>query len=371
MTRSKRNAPRSTPRSDRNRLDKTRPKNPNAVAAKRNSTGIRFAILLALASAGGMAAHFGLQKSEQEPSPSVPSTSSANPAPLPESSVVEQIARMSLLTPEVEAATDAMLMRLDAGWSKFEQQLGQKIETVEDQNKQEGLLIPFKVMESNRSNPEKNGSRLHRQQSEKGAEVARFSMNHFYFAVSDLPEGVAASWSPLHRMMALSRDFDPSNILHLIVLYHELIHVAQDNQVRQSINSPQAFESYRNFHTFKPGERPRMIINPEATAYGRELDATDLYLNGLLSQRYGVKNQPMTVGELATALGISSDDQENLQTVSMILNLAANYFPYGGIQNNALPPHFVKRIGQILIELGCDPYVYLSNGQIGPYRPSN
>jgi len=266
-----------------------------------------------------------------------------------------------------EAQTDALIAKIEKGFQDFGAMMYPRIETdVQDYSLRTELLAPFEVFELNKDNPGKNAPRHNREMTRNGATTATIA-NPYYFgykAAPDLPSNVAAGFQPTFRVMELSPDLDPDNLLDMLIVYHELRHSSQDAMTRQSIVSRNGYENYLNFYTAGPGEKQRVKLIEESSAYACELEVLNILLNGRL-KAFAMSNESPNVDTVLTILNARENQRE---TVEALLNLAKYYYPEG-TSNGILPHRFIDRIALILTEvLGQEPYIKTNRGGYRRYN---
>lgn len=366
---SPRHVPKKAPKSPR--VSPVEPTSaPSAVPVTQRRGGIsgKVALVLGLFAAAGAGTAVVLSQGSKTSAPTQSAATSSGLEPLRGPSMSEQLDSNSRHAERYESPTDAMIAKLEPAWLQLEHAWRPKVEAHPDPKRREELALPFLILRSNVDNPEKNGIRTQRLGREAGRERQNTEPNFFYYEVSDLAPGVAAAWAGSTRTMTLSTKFDPSNIVHMTVLYHEMVHVGQDNAIRSGIQTAEQRDKYLAFNTTPKGGRSKTVINLEATAYANEIDLLDIISNKLLS-RLILNGQPVPLGELAHSIGASSDDEKSINILTFIVSLAQQYYLNGGMKDGNLPPQFFEFLAQSLIDRGYDPYIFSSNGGVKPYRP--
>ena len=288
---------------------------------------------------------------------------------------VETQRAMEDLSPASEALTGTLIKRVESGMSELWRKLQPQIESLPAGSFRDNLESPFKLVQVNSKNPYKNRITMERA-LQAGDEDPRTlqNLNWFsYLAMNKLPTGIAASFSSLERTLILSKDFDPTNPIHLLLAYHELFHAAQDANQRQHINAAPTdaagkhmFEEYVRFARVRQGERPRLAVNLEATAYAYEMELMDMMMDGKLRRLFQEPNLSMTVGQGLKWLGADAS-QGNLNNMGSMLEIASNYFPYGGMDSGRLPAKFMNALAEYFQSNGYQLFEIVPGRGIYPY----
>ena len=175
--------------------------------------------------------------------------------------------------------------------------------------------------------------------------------HHFaYGALHDEAEqkGILAGFAGLSRMMAFSKRIDFTSSLDMLVVMHETFHVPQQAKCRHAMGLP----SFLHFFVPPPGNKPRVIIDDEYQAYGLEVEAADLLLDGELRRAAAEKRSPDLPWVMHKLKGRTG--QEGL--AKMICDLAAVYFPAGNAANGTYSQPFKNGVTNICIRDGYQVY---------------
>lgn len=231
---------------------------------------------------------------------------------------------------KIEEDTDQLIVKAEQGAKNLENALTPKVEKfIEKESLKSQLLLPFELVRINASNPGKNGPRFHRQGTEKGEDiVAQRDPNWFGYKAAHLDNAAAAFEAPF-RLMDISPDFDPENLLDVLVFYHELRHAMQDTQTREQIHSEKEFQQYIDFFLKPPVKYP---VLEEASAYLYEIEALNLLLDNQLKESIE-KGKILDIQFVAKKLGIKPNDQKRIDLLRLVLTLAEDFYRSGsGLQ---------------------------------------
>lgn len=261
---------------------------------------------------------------------------------------------------EVEKRCDEVIKKIEQGFLAFEKLLRPLIEKMTDPFLREQMMMPFEILKINMTNPDENFFRLRNRLAKNGKETSVYRMqnpNWFYYAATANiePKGVVAGFNPLERSMGISVDFDPQNIMDLLVLLHELVHVSQDTRNRETMGREQYYELYEN-----PDDK-KILISNESTAFAFEIEALNLLLKNLIKEN-SEKGYKTNIEEVADKLNLG--DKKEL--AKMILDLAAMYYPRG-IENGQFPEIFVEKVAKIYAKFGYRLFVMAKTGNLVEY----
>lgn len=228
---------------------------------------------------------------------------------------------------EAEVRTDKLIVRAEKGADNLGKRLRDKFKEIPNTLNTEKLFMPFDLVDINKGNPNRNSPRFHRKAAEAGTgSVKQDNINYFgYQSGGRELKGLAAAYSPPTREMVLAPDFDEDNLLDNLVLYHELRHVTQDTSVRHSISSQAEFQQYVAFYTRKSGNKRRVFVLDEASAYMYEIEALNLLLDGALKEA-AKKGVQLDVQQVRAQLN-ASKNQTGL--LNMILEMGYAYYNSG------------------------------------------
>ncbi len=255
-----------------------------------------------------------------------------------------------------ERDTDRLISVVENAWEGFSRRVEPLISQVDDKAFRDEIESPFQLMKLNKANPNKNGTRFHRQQSELGNSTADIANAFWFFIESDpnLLSDQAAGFEPLSAIMHLSPDFDPNDDVDMLILYHELRHVAQSARTKMQIRGPREYDEYVDFHT---GPKRRMLINEEASAYAYEIEVLNLLCGGELS-RAAQEGRAVDMNLLHSMI-----KTKRVRTLETLVYFAQHYYPEGAISG-----HFSQRFLEMLAEeyakFGYEVYIFLNTGEL-------
>lgn len=228
---------------------------------------------------------------------------------------------------EDEVMTDKLIEHVEAGADNLGKKLRDKFDKLPNTLNAEQLFLPFDLVNINKGNPNRNYPRFHRKATEAGIGSAKnANINYFGYRIGG-PElrGFAAAYSPPSREMILAPDFDADNLFDSLVLYHELRHVMQDTAVRDSISSDAELRQYLAFHDRKPGQKNRVFVMDEASAYMFEIEALNLLLDGALKDA-AKKGVQLDAEQIRTQLNASKNQTALL---GLIMEMGYSYYNSG------------------------------------------
>lgn len=124
---------------------------------------------------------------------------------------------------DIQQKTDVLIEKVEIGCANLEAIVATNIAAMPAGLRKKILQNPFELIKNNKNNPNKNGPRFNRQGRLNNDTLVRLDdLTFFSFEARELPNNVAAGFAPASRTMALSPKFDGDNLLHLLLLYHEL-----------------------------------------------------------------------------------------------------------------------------------------------------
>lgn len=258
-----------------------------------------------------------------------------------------------------------LLPRLDRAIHALKKDISGKLQQhqLEDEY---GLLDPLTVYEHNKSNPYRNRyAVLRRDLQQRGViaiqEPSGFTIDDvMYFSLALLKddEGFAAAFEPSGRTLRVSDRFSLSNLLDVVVSYHELDHALQDGQVRKNLRSQEEEESYHRFYSPIPGTRPRIVGVFEQQAYLKELFVTDLLTDGRFK------------ADMLTGTAQVDDYVQQLRArpsqrgiVEVLIQLGERAFSTGSTPDS-IHPDFASLVNTKYRDAGFDIYEIGSSGSL-------
>lgn len=145
-------------------------------------------------------------------------------------------------------------------------------------------IIPLEVMLGNADNRMKNFDAI---RAHMNGEVALFkpdSPRHFYYKFKKLPNGIAAAVKDITREVTLNENFDENNLKDLFFLYHELIHI-KDDEERRAQTQKGELPGYPSALTLPlNSSKPIAFLYDEVRANALTLLAMNAYFNGELKK---------------------------------------------------------------------------------------
>lgn len=258
----------------------------------------------------------------------------------------EQVAGSELKNPEEkEALVDDLIVKVEAGADHLKQLLEAKLELVKDEKLKHQLMQPFRLVDLNRANPNKNSPRFHRTAMEQGLTEVKQENGSWFGYGSRVNIKFAASYGAPNREMGISSEFDPEKVMNLLVLYHELRHVMQDNQLRDGIHSRKDFDDYIAVYTKKIDGKPISPVVEESSAYLYEIEALNVLLDGELRAAI-LDKKPFDLEKARIQLKIQRDDKSSLNMLDLLVEMARSYYLSGSNMNGLHKP-FTDKIVQL------------------------
>lgn len=256
-----------------------------------------------------------------------------------------------------ESQTEPFIQHFEQGFDSFINQTLGFIDkaNLTDQEK-EGLEIPFEIFKINRQNPERNTYKFRRKAIEQSRSLSTTQMtmenpNFFFYDFIALESGNAASLSPIDRTLQISNRYDPNNILDNLIAMHELIHVAQDNQLKDAISQ----DAYKAFYS--PPVK-KMIGLHEATAYMKEIFVLNLFTQDQFRQDV-IKNKGHV--DIQKYMAMLHAHPEQSGTIDLLGQMA--YAMYTGRTSlTGIDSNFLAHINSIYRAKGYTPYMQTPNG---------
>ncbi len=180
---------------------------------------------------------------------------------------------------------DMLINTLDETFADFEKQISEFIDESDlPEELKTRLKQPFATYNQYRNlgqerNWTRSGSPKHHLTIFDSSDLFMgFKDNH------DIPNNGYAMFQPICRTIYLPRDFNPYDNFDLLVLYHELVHVMQDNHARHLYFSnldkdmiEERIDMYLNTESSNAQN-----TNREAEAYGLQLETLDIIFEGQL-----------------------------------------------------------------------------------------
>jgi hypothetical protein len=286
------------------------------------------------------------------------------------------VAAPQALQPAREVAADPekelweLIEKTAQGFLEFAEIARAKIqEYIDDEQLRELLDVPFRLLERNMQSGEKSMLtflRIHQPLPQLGENPA-FNVyqlencNTFLFNI--ITPGVAAAasytthdidiecyncYTVPERAIYLNRDMNPSNVLDMLSLYHELVHVGQDNAARSHIQCKEAFANYLLFHVVTKNRPSNTYIDTEWVAYAMGLELLNVIVDNQL--RHLSSSTPLThecildnIKLIREALPQGYDPSRPFVRTPLMLRYASAYFP-SGQANKILPSRFCEQV---------------------------
>ncbi len=209
---------------------------------------------------------------------------------------------------------EQLIPELEKGFAIFEKDIITKIKT-KNLGYGDQLLMAFKLMKHNRdANKNRNGPGEVSKHKNLPADTRGTLEDPSFFFYSFNPNGnnFIATFSPLDRMINLQENYDPKNLFHNLVLYHELNHAYDDLAWRNTLTDQAKVETYIDFH-----QSSKLMINSEFRAYAAECE-----LLNILTERYiedtALSSQKFDIEKILQQLKATEKDKAFLESLLMI-----------------------------------------------------
>lgn len=243
---------------------------------------------------------------------------------------------------------DKLIPAIEKGFQTLASTLQSKLHDEKDQEFVDDLMAPIKVVQGNSVSQEKNAAKVLKGEIpvptfEESQKIIKQTPNLFYYDVfprSQQRDFSEASYSSPWRVIHLREDFDTGNMVDLLVLYHELCHVLNDNAQREVMNTPEKYEYYMKFLLHDPEKEKRRIdILDEGIAYGHEIEAMNVLLDGQLKK-------DIERGVLPNADEVAHKFHARQDQIGLLKNLfvTARAYYLGGGKMGFAPKIFMDKI---------------------------
>ncbi len=185
--------------------------------------------------------------------------------------------------------------------------------------------LPFQIFDLNQGNSLRNKLTVLQNNNLPGSsKVELENPNFFFFDFLDpasMPgANLSAAFEAASRTILL-RKVNLPNMLDCAVMYHELVHVGQDTAERATIRNEDDFNQYLRSKQHFRGEKPRIRIAYEVTAYALEIEALNAVLAGAIRDTVLRKKNLMNV--LTRGLQLR---KEQLSMLPLLTKFSTAYF---------------------------------------------
>ena len=256
-----------------------------------------------------------------------------------------------------EKKLDLLVENLEKGFIEFGKIVRIPVALIPDANTREQMDVPFALIEINKNNPHKNYREFARWVNASQATFKQDNINYFFYNFA-VRQGFAASFAHALRIVELNPKINTNNILDMLILYHELLHVGQDTKIRAGLDTKEKFDSYVAFGMAdKKTQAPRIILNQELSAYGYQLMLMDIILHGEIQTaiRQGIA---LDAEYIRQELRANSDQ---LETVKLLVLFAEKFWPQG-LSLGGFTREFTKTVAEHVAGAGYEMYVILPEG---------
>lgn len=253
-----------------------------------------------------------------------------------------------------EKAIDPLIAEFESGFGNFSQKAVKLLSQSETPPETiEILQKPFDVFKINQKNSFRNVYLWRRQDLERSGsladkEVAVEDPNFYFYDFQEIDKDHAAAFIPATRTMRLSRLYDPDNILDNLIAMHELVHVAQDNYDRATLQS----NIYYAFQRKLPDAKPKMVGIYEATAFIEEIYMLNLFMGDQFRLDVMSKSGQIDIDKYVLLLNARSDQRPIID----FLGRVAFQLYSGQSSVQQIDARFLEYINRLHKQQGIDVY---------------
>jgi hypothetical protein len=194
------------------------------------------------------------------------------------------------------------------------------------------LFVPFSLVDRNRSNPFKNFPR-HWLDMHEGRTSASYSIGYGQYSYDIVPERFAREredvfghYDAQHNLVRMPEGFDPSCLFELILLYHEILHVAQSHALRARMGD----EAYSRF---RDGSK-KILLPHEVEAYAVQFEMMDRLLGGWPRAGAAEGDSPKRLERL---MAQTNGKEKHRWLAANMLQAMRVFYPYGW-RDDCYPP---------------------------------
>jgi len=255
---------------------------------------------------------------------------------------------------EKEQALDREIASLKIGFYAFEHKLLGNMQPSD--SRYASLKEPFDIMRRNEGNPHANFAVVERLAKQSGLPLPVFTLGNLkdrqHFSYGPMPENTTqghmlyAGFAPTHQLIAF-RSLTDQNDLDNLVMHHELRHVRHFAHRRAQLGDEQYFKLI-----FANPDKPYVFIEDELEAYGQEMEALNVLINGRLAT-----NKSASYNEMCDVLQTRSNQQTPMQFLALMSD--AYFAPKQDTENYA--PEFRDFITQTQLHDGYEILTMRSN----------
>lgn len=255
----------------------------------------------------------------------------------------------------LEMKTEKKIVEIVRAMTEFEAQVSPLIANIKNPKLQTVLRNPFHVFKANTSNPLRNfeKAKIEGTKNNIPPEAVMLSLpdqRHFGHIVNDKALGrmnAIVGFAPMQRSLVISENFDLTNTLNRLTIYHEMIHV-----MHQAVQRTRNMRAFMAFNAAPP--HPKVIINEEFDAYGLELEIMDLLLDGQMRKK-AQEGKMMEPEKILESLQLRPDQL----TPSLFLSkLASLYFSGGDISKGQFPQEYMEFVYRAVEHDGLKCFLY-------------
>jgi hypothetical protein len=267
------------------------------------------------------------------------------------------------VTVSKEQRLDTLIQRVEASVIKFGNVLKRKALFKKlPLRLQYQLDIPRQLLLVNKGNQYRNVL-LFKRRYAKHLSIRHANINYFYFGfLEGVNSDLAGGFQPRTRRLHMSSDFNPANILDVLVMFHELLHVSQDTAWRQRLRAKADYMVYQRFYS-----RNNIILAHETTAYAYEILALDIYLDGYLRKTIKGGGR-LDLDSIQERLNAKRNGDK--ATLGLLISFAQRFLPQleTFLITRKFPMNFVNAVGQGYLRRGTRLHILGRNWRPVPYH---
>lgn len=280
------------------------------------STGRK--IMAALAGTGMAVASIAYLASEKPEAPngaiSVPDSSSQNKTPTIN------------LTEEDFEKQDRQIDDIEKAFAEFAQNISKKAPKYTPQKFITELNIPLEVIAQNADNPNKNVGRIEASLKARGGGMISLKgapPKHFYYSLQNMPEGIGAMYKDPARTINLDTNFNTKNLTQMFYLYHELLHVQEDEHRKMQWKNGELPKYGETLMLIMTSPEPIVFLEDEVRANAITLMAMNAYFEGAL-EKLGESAKDKDIAKLFG--DVSGVDKEKMRAFFSMISAQTNIF---------------------------------------------
>jgi hypothetical protein len=227
------------------------------------------------------------------------------------------------ITAEDANAMEALIVGIESGMERLHTLLRERMGKNNRPQLPE-VLLPCQAAALNRQNPYRNFSRHWLDASEGKTPMTyelrpnQYSYDIVHTRFIEKKKHVFGAYEPRLNLIRMREGFDPSRLMELCMVYHEIVHVLQAHVfiARMGMNEYQRFVS----------DGQRLILSFEVEAYAMQFEMMDIIAGGWLHEGVADGDSPERMQRLLTEF---EGSEQHKGIASSTLRSMKFFFPYG------------------------------------------